>query len=440
MKLSFNLKLSQSLKLTPLLQQSIKLLQASQVEINDLINEYINDNPFIEYEEEYFSSTGKNKSYITHNNQANNDDFYDIFENQTKNLTLKEYLIENTHLFSMSDRQQLIMFYLVDAINEDGYIVTEFNDLIEDIPLNPKVNFNELESLLKIIQGSSHPGIGARDLSECLILQLENIKGANEIIKIAKIIAKDFLNFVATNKTEEISKKTGFSNEIIISAIKLIKKLNPRPGQVFKVIDKKDFINHDLEVAKGKGGWDVLLNDEEFFKIKIIDYHADLIKKEKSLRDKFQEAKWLVKNLEQRSITILRVAREVMSYQAKFLENGEKDIKPLKLKDISEKLEMHESTISRVTNNKFIKTPHGLYELKFFFSRGLTNQSNEDDTSSKSILAKLKDIVNNENKSRPLSDEKIVSLLQQEGIIVARRTIAKYRDILNILPSNQRKE
>jgi len=302
------------------------------------------------------------------------------------------------------------------------------------------VNFNELESLLKIIQDSSHPGIGARDLSECLILQLENIKGTNEIIKIAKIIAKDFLNFVATNKTEEISKKTGFSNEIIISAIKLIKKLNPRPGQVFKVIDKKDFINHDLEVAKGKGGWDVLLNDEEFFKIKIIDYHADLIKKEKSLKDKFQEAKWLVKNLEQRSITILRVAREVMSYQAKFLENGEKDIKPLKLKDISEKLEMHESTISRVTNNKFIKTPHGLYELKFFFSRGLTNQSNEDDTSSKSILAKLKDIVNNENKSRPLSDEKIVSLLQQEGIIVARRTIAKYRDILNILPSNQRKE
>jgi len=440
MKLSFNLKLSQSLKLTPLLQQSIKLLQASQVEINDLINEYINDNPFIEYEEEYFSSTGKNKSYITHNNQTNNDDFYDIFENQTKNLTLKEYLIENTHLFSMSERQQLIMFYLVDAINEDGYIVTEFNDLIEDIPLNPKVNFNELESLLKIIQDSSHPGIGARDLSECLILQLENIKGTNEIIKIAKIIAKDFLNFVATNKTEEISKKTGFSNEIIISAIKLIKKLNPRPGQVFKVIDKKDFINHDLEVAKGKGGWDVLLNDEEFFKIKIIDYHADLIKKEKSLKDKFQEAKWLVKNLEQRSITILRVAREVMSYQAKFLENGEKDIKPLKLKDISEKLEMHESTISRVTNNKFIKTPHGLYELKFFFSRGLTNQSNEDDTSSKSILAKLKDIVNNENKNRPLSDEKIVSLLQQEGIIVARRTIAKYRDILNILPSNQRKE
>ncbi|MGB1086217.1 MAG: hypothetical protein ACPGU8_01495, partial [Methylophilaceae bacterium] len=282
MKLSFNLKLSQSLKLTPLLQQSIKLLQASQVEINDLINEYINDNPFIEYEEEYFSSTGKNKSYITHNNQANNDDFYDIFENQTKNLTLKEYLIENTHLFSMSERQQLIMFYLIDAINEDGYIVTEFNDLIEDIPLNPKVNFNELELLLKIIQGSSHPGIGARDLSECLILQLENIKGANEIIKIAKIIAKDFLNFVATNKTEEISKKTGFSNEIIISAIKLIKKLNPRPGQVFKVIDKKDFINHDLEVAKAKGSWDVLLNDEEFFKIKIIDYHADLIKKEKS--------------------------------------------------------------------------------------------------------------------------------------------------------------
>jgi len=236
----------------------------------------------------------------------------------------------------------------------------------------------------------------------------------------------------------ELSRIIRVSEDEIQTAIKLIKSLNPRPGQIFKAIEKNDFINHDLEVINKNNQWEIFLNDEEFLKLKIVNHYDELLQKENSLKDKFQEARWLVKNLEQRSITILRVSKEIMSYQVNFLDNGEEFIKPLKLKDIAEKLELHESTISRVTNNKFIKTPHGLFELKFFFSKAVAS-TEKDGTSSKSILAKIRYIVNNEDKKKPYSDEKIVLLLKQEGIVVARRTIAKYRDILNIAPSNQRK-
>jgi RNA polymerase sigma-54 factor len=438
MKLSFNLKLSQSLKLTPLLQQSIKLLQASQVEINDLINDYINENPFLEYEDNLSISKPRNQYTKNYNANVNQDDFYDIFENQTKNLTLKEFLIENSGVFSMSEREQLVFYYLIDAINDDGYLITDFHELINDIPISPEISSFELEASLKIIQACSHPGIGSRNLSECLTLQLENIKDTKNITKIAQIITKDYLNYIPANKVNELSRKISASEDEIQNAIKLIKSLNPRPGQIFKAIEKNDFINHDLEVIKKNNQWEIFLNDEEFLKLKIVNHYDELLQKENSLKEKFQEARWLVKNLEQRSITILRVSKEIMSCQVNFLANGEEFIKPLKLKDIAEKLELHESTISRVTNNKFIKTPHGLFELKFFFSKGVASME-KDGTSSKSILAKIRYIVNNEDKKKPYSDEKIVLLLKQEGIVVARRTIAKYRDILNIAPSNQRK-
>lgn len=438
MKLSFNLKLSQSLKLTPLLQQSIKLLQASQVEINDLINDYINENPFLEYEDNLSISKPRNQYAKNYNANENQDDFYDIFENQTKNLTLKEFLIENSGVFSMSEREQLVFYYLIDAINDDGYLITDFHELINHIPISPEISSFELEAALKIIQACSHPGIGSRNLSECLTLQLENIKDTKNITKIAQIITKDYLNYIPANKVSELSRKISASEDEIQNAIKLIKSLNPRPGQIFKAIEKNDFINHDLEVIKKNNQWEIFLNDEEFLKLKIVNHYDELLQKENSLKEKFQEARWLVKNLEQRSITILRVSKEIMSYQVNFLDNGEEFIKPLKLKDIAEKLELHESTISRVTNNKFIKTPHGLFELKFFFSKAVAS-TEKDGTSSKSILAKIRYIVNNEDKKKPYSDEKIVLLLKQEGIVVARRTIAKYRDILNIAPSNQRK-
>ena len=438
MKLSVNLKLNQSLKLTPLLQQSIKLLQASQNEINDLIEEYLKENIFLQIEgnNNNFNLLKKNyeASQKTFNEEEN---FFDIFSNQTKNITLKDHLIDSIALFNYSERDQVILYYLIDAINDDGYLLETHQELIKDIPLEPEVSEMEINSLINDIQSCSLTGIGARSLSECLILQLDNIKDNKNLVTNAKKIATEYLNELATNKIKKITKKIGDSEKNILLAINLIKSLNPKPGLAFKKILQTEYINHDLIIIKDEVNWKVYLNDEEFFKIKLNEEHENLIKDNEFLKEQFQEAKWLVKNLEQRSITILRVARAIMEKQKSFLDHGPHHIKPMILKNIAKELELHESTISRVTTNKFIKTPHGLYELKFFF--GGEYSENNNAISSKSILAKIKDIILKEDKNKPYSDERIVQLLNESGITIARRTVTKYREMLNILPSNQRK-
>ena len=438
MKLSVNLKLNQSLKLTPLLKQSIKLLQASQNEINDLIEEYLKENIFLQLEGDNNNFDLLKKNYkISEKVFIEEEKFFDIFSNQTKNISLKDHLIDSIALFNYSERDQVILYYLIDAINDDGYLLETNLELIKDIPLRPEVSEMEIQSLINDIQSCSLPGIGARSLSECLILQLENIKDNKNLVTNAKKIAKEYLNELATNKIKKITNKIGDSEKNILLAINLIKNLNPKPGLAFKKILQTEYINHDLTVSQDEGNWQVYLNDEEFFKIKLIEDHEDLIKDNEFLKEQFQEAKWLVKNLEQRSITILRVARAIMEKQKSFLDHGPHHIKPMILKNIAEELELHESTISRVTTNKFIKTTHGLYELKFFFGREYSENNNT--ISSKSILARIKDVILKEDKNKPYSDERIVQLLNESGITIARRTVTKYRKILNILPSNQRK-
>ena len=438
MKLSVNLKLNQSLKLTPLLQQSIKLLQASQNEINDLIEEYLKENIFLFIEGDNNNFNLLNKNYnASQKTLIEEENFFDIFSNQTKNITLKDHLIDSIALFNYSERDQVILYYLIDAINDDGYLLESNLGLIKDIPLRPEVSEMEIQSLINDIQSCSLPGIGARSLSECLILQLENINDNENLVANAKKIASEYLNELATNKIKKIINKIGDSEKNILLAINLIKNLNPKPGLAFKKILQTEYINNDLTVSQHEGNWQVHLNDEEFFKIKLNEEHVVLIKDNDFLKEQFQEAKWLVKNLEQRSITILRIARAIMEKQKSFLNHGAHHIKPMILKNIAEELELHESTISRVTTNKFIKTPHGLYELKFFFGREYSENNNA--ISSKSILAKIKDVILQEDKNKPYSDERIVQLLNESGITIARRTVTKYREILNILPSNQRK-
>ena len=436
MKLSFNLKLSQSLKLTPLLQQSLKFLQASQSELDQLIDEYINDNIFLERENTYDS---KNSFSSIQNNEEN---YYDIFENQSQNQSLKDYLIENIGIFSFSERDQLIFSFLIDAINDDGYLSESIHEIIENIPSSPTTSIDELEKLLKLIQQSSLPGIGARNLSECLLLQLNIIKETDHSCLAKKIVGKN-LNLLANKNYDELRRLINCSKEELNEAISLIKQLNPKPGQIFKKIAPNEYIKNDVSIYLENGNWEVYLKEDEFNKIKLRDDCETLISDKKdenyaNLKEKFQEAKWLIKNLNQRSITLLRVSREIMKRQKDFLDYGESNIKPLSLKDIATKLELHESTISRVSSNKFIKTPHGLYELKFFFS-GKINKTEEDALSSKAVLTKIKYIIDNEDHKKPYSDEKIVLILRKQGINIARRTIAKYREILKILPSSQRK-
>ena len=444
MKLSFNLKLSQSLRLTPLLQQSIKLLQASQSELNQLIEDYLNDNIFLELEERAeTNSVGQTNFNSSKETSFKNDYSYELFDTEIKNQTLKEYLIENLSIFSFSDRDQIIFLILIDSINDDGYLIEPLEKIIEAIPFEPKAELKELENILTLIQNSSSPGIGARNLSECLSLQLKIVNGNKKLINIAIKITNEFLNLLGNKNYGVLKNNLNCNDKELNEAIKLIKSLNPKPGLVFQRIQPQDFIKADTKVEKLGNNWEVSLIEDNFLKLKINEDYQDIMKKEsdkfdKEAKDKHQEAKWLIKSLRERSITIIRVSRAIMKKQSEFLEKGNLFLKPLILKIIAEELGLHESTISRVTTNKFISTPHGIFELKYFFGSTIKNDYGND-LSSKAILFKIKELIKNENPASPYSDEQLSILLKDEGIQIARRTIAKYRIALQILPSNQRK-
>ena len=444
MKLSFNLKLSQSLRLTPLLQQSIKLLQASQSELNQLIEDYLNDNIFLELEEHAkTNSVGQTNFNSSKETSFKNDYSYELFDTEIKNQTLKEYLIENLSIFSFSDRDQIIFLILIDSINDDGYLIEPLEKIIEAIPFEPKAELKELENILTLIQNSSSPGIGARNLSECLSLQLKIVNGNKKLINIAIKITNEFLNLLGNKNYGVLKNNLNCNDKELNEAIKLIKSLNPKPGLVFQRIQPQDFIKADTKVEKLGNNWEVSLIEDNFLKLKINEDYQDIMKKEsdkfnKEAKNKHQEAKWLIKSLRERSITIIRVSRAIMKKQSEFLEKGNLFLKPLILKIIAEELGLHESTISRVTTNKFISTPHGIFELKYFFGSTIKNDYGND-LSSKAILFKIKELIKNENPASPYSDEQLSILLKDEGIQIARRTISKYRIALKILPSNQRK-
>ena len=445
MKLSFNLKLSQSLKLTPLLQQSIKLLQASQSELNQLIEDYINDNIFLELEDQPESNSVSQSNFNSSKEISFKNDYsYELFDTEIKNQTLKEYLVENLSIFSFTDRDQIIFLVLIDSINDDGYLIEPLENIIEAMPFEPIAELKELEDILTLIQNSSSPGIGARNLSECLSLQLKVIKGNKKLTDITFKICNEFLNLLGNKNYSLLKNNLKCDDSELNEAIKLIKSLNPKPGQVFQRIDPQDFIKADTKVEKSDGRWDVSLIEDNFLRLKIIEDYQDIAKTDsdkfdKESKDKLQEAKWLIKNLRERSITIIRVSRAIMKKQIDFLEKGKLFLKPLILKNIAEELDLHESTISRVTTNKFISSPHGIFELKYFFGSTI-KIDNGNDLSSKAILFRIKELIKNESSSSPFSDEQLSLLLKKEGIQIARRTIAKYRTILRILPTNQRKK
>ena len=444
MKLSFNLRLSQSLRLTPLLQQSIKLLQASQSELNQLIGDYINDNIFLELEDSVENNLASQTNFNNSNEASLKNDYsYELFDTQIKNQTLKEYLIENLSIFSFSDRDQIILLILIDSINDEGYLIESLEKIIEIIPFEPRAELKELENILILIQNSSSPGIGARNLSECLCLQLKIIKGNIKLINRAEQICREFLNLLGNKNYIALKNNLNCDDKELKETIMLIKSLNPKPGLIFQRIQPQDFIKADSKVEKFDNNWEVSLIEDNSLRLKINDEYQEMIMKksskfDKEAKDKYQEAKWLIKNLRERSITIVRVSRAIMQKQSEFLEKGQLFLKPLILKNISEELDLHESTISRITTNKFISTPHGIFELKYFFGSTIKNDDGNA-LSSKAILFKIKELIKNEDSDQPLSDKALSILLKDEGIQVARRTIAKYRIALKILPSNQRK-
>jgi len=484
MKQSLQLRFSQHLALTPQLQQSIRLLQLSSQELNQELETILQANPLLErieknddgsennpeafvpgntiqetsvaapaesaesevpkqqeLGEDYFEFSSGNTRWDDANGGTDDDNDFSYQEASTP--TLREHLLDQLTLMPLSDRDQSLSLLLVDAINDDGYLEIPLEEFADLIPDELEVDLMELETALKHIQHLDPPGIGARNLAECLLLQLQALPENTPHLDIACQLAKDHLQLLASRDYAKLKKILQCDDEALRTAQMLVTQLNPRPGSNFTKIGNEHYIQHEILVRKVKGVWIASLNDEVVPKLRINQLYAGILKRNREsssqyLMSQMQEAKWMIKNIQQRFSTILRVSQAIVDRQRNFFEHGEVAMRPLVLREIADELGLHESTVSRVTTRKYMLTPRGVYELKYFFGSHVATESGGA-CSATAIRALIKQMVGEENPKKPLSDNQITDILSKQGIVVARRTIAKYRESLQIPAANQRK-
>ncbi len=371
------------------------------------------------------------------------------FEQNGTETSLGDYLLEQLNLCKLSQRDLAIGYFLIESLDERGFLsmpVKEIGDAINRYQHNGAdlVEEDEILAVLHRIQQFEPSGIAAQDLQDCLLIQLKQLPEHIPYITEAMTLVKRYFNYLASKDLLQLKRKTRFSEEQLSSAIKLIQNLDPNPAS--KIIQTKtDYIIPDIIIRKHNGKWFAELNESALPKVRINDFYARSIKSVRNtddrqfLKQNLQEARWFIKSLHSRHDTLLKVATEILKVQEGFFEVGEEAMKPLVLHDIAERVGMHESTISRVTTQKYLHSPRGVFELKYFFSSHVTTEAGGE-CSSTAIRAHIKKLVAAENRKKPLSDSKIASLLAEQGIQVARRTIAKYRESLSIPPSNERKQ
>ena len=514
MKQNLQLRMSQNLALTPQLQQSIRLLQLSSMELNQELELILQENPLLElvdgdtpdaeiadagdalpetagddsaseldshldldidetyspldYQQETATSTttkeeapatsddfnsdydedgaeyGSSSTWDEGSKQNNSDDDDGDFTRQeVVTEDLREHLLGQLKLLPLSERDQKLMLLLIDSINEDGYLEESLEELVDSLPLELEVELLELQTALKHIQNLDPPGIGATNLQECILLQLNLLPEETPDLKTAKNIVGKHLAVLANKDFAKLRKLLNCSEAALKNAQCLIKQTNPRPGASFAQFSSDHFIQHEVIVRKVKGIWIATLNDGVMPKLRINQMYADILKRNREnsgqyLQSQMQEARWMIKNIQQRFTTILRVSQAIVDRQRNFFEHGEIAMRPLVLREIADELELHESTISRVTTHKYMLTPRGVFELKYFFGSHVATDAGGE-CSATAIRALIKQLVAEENIKKPLSDNQISDILSKQGIVVARRTIAKYRESLNIPPANLRK-
>ena len=521
MKQNLQLRISQNLALTPQLQQSIRLLQLSSLELNQELDVILQENPLLElvdgdnpdadlddelalpeqvneadndqvgadgesspdsddfdafsnidYQEianpvpsseetpqeitsqqEDFSATDFDEDYEEYGSASNwdegsrqnnsDDDDGDYSRQEIIAESLRDHLLNQLKLMPLSERDQNLVFLLIDSINEDGYLEESLEELEESLPLELEIELVELQTALKHIQNLDPPGIGATNLQECIMLQLNALPKETEYLSVAKSIVSEHLAMLANKDFVKLRKLLNCDEATLKSAQTLIKQQNPRPGSDYAQLSKDHFIQHEVIVKKVKGIWIATLNDGVVPKLRINQLYADILKRNREnsnqyLQTQMQEAKWMIKNIQQRFSTILRVSQAIVDRQRNFFEHGEIAMRPLVLREIAEELELHESTISRVTTHKYMLTPRGVFELKYFFGSHVATDAGGE-CSATAIRALIKQLVAEENIKKPLSDNQFSEVLAKQGIVVARRTIAKYRESLNIPPANLRK-
>ena len=442
---SLELTQSQKLVMTTTLKQSLAILNMSKLEVEEEIKKESEENPLLEVErtseinwEEYIKDIEKSIKVDRNEINYNPDNDIDL-ENMVKySSNIYEHLYLQISLYKLSNEEMKVCKYIIDSLDEDGYLRSDENEIINIL----KIGKDTFEDCLLNIQQLEPSGVGARDLSECLIIQMQNLGLHNEILE--EIVSKD-LNLIASNKYKEISKKYNMSLQKCVNLISIIKTLDPKPGRSC-CIEKSVYVQPDVIVEKIDDEFVVYSNANDMCKIKINNFYKEILKNSESdddakdfIKEKLNSATGLIKNIQSRKTTVLRIAEEIIKLQEEFFKKGSKYIRPMRMKDIAEKLDFHESTISRGVNGKYMLTPFGMFEFRYFFSSSLDTKD-EMCASSISIKKIIQDKIKNENKKTPLSDDQIAKCLKEDGVNVARRTIAKYREELGILSSSKRKQ
>ncbi len=483
MKPSLQLKFSQQLTMTPQLQQAIKLLQLSTLDLQQEIQEALDANPLLEVEDDYAdhnesldavrekaeaatsSDSVSSSDALESNSVADDlpldstwDEYYSassapapmssgggeddtIYQGETTE-NIQDHLLWQVGLTPFSDTDKAIAFAIIDSIDESGYLTTTTDEILTAIDAED-VELDEVECVLKRIQMFDPLGSGSRNVQECLMVQLRQFASDTPFLAEAKLVITDYSDLLAAKDYRTLMRKTRLKENELREVILLLQSLNPRPGSAIQTA-QPDYVVPDVSVHKKNGRWQVELNPDSLPKLNINQQYAALSKSARNTSDSqfvkshMQEAKWFIKSLESRNDTLLKVANCIVQQQMGFFEHGPEMMKPMVLNDVAEMVDMHESTISRVTTQKYMHTPRGIYELKYFFSSHVATESGGE-CSSTAIRALIKKLVAAENTVKPLSDSKIAEVLADQGIKVARRTIAKYRESLNIPSSSQRK-
>jgi len=458
LKPSLQLKLGQTLTMTPQLQQAIRLLQLPVLDLSAQIQDALEENIMLEMEDlpdvpkTSAESTAEietiraEDSWQSRSMERIQDGGWNgegrpinDFADQSGQ-TLREHLLWQLELEDFSPREALIGEALVDAINDDGYLTVNLDEISEFIDDGAKVTPDEIDQTLTKVQSLDPVGVGARSLSECIILQLRQLEKKTPGVELAIRMASDHLTHIASQEYGEIRRSLRTSEEDFDVALALVKSCNPKPGLAVSPAPA-EYVIPDVFVRKIDGRWQVEISSSGIPRLSVNQQYAKLLRGSGDhdvLRTQLQEARWLVRSLEIRNETLMKVATCIVDRQRDFLEHGDEAMKPLVLRDVAESIGMHESTISRVTTNKYMHTPRGVFEFKYFFSSHLSTVDGEEQSST-SVRAKIRKLIGAENPAKPLSDSKIASLLAEEGITVARRTVAKYREAMKILSSSERK-
>lgn len=459
MKQSLQLRMAQQLNLTPQLAQSIKLLQLSTLDFQQEIERYLAENPLLEREESGESET-VSEDVVQQEREPEaetgelrwdeargsggrgDDDETDPALRVAKNDTLREYLLAQAGLLQLTARDRALLELLIDALDDDGFLTQSLEEILlqlpEDLRDELEIDEDDLQIALMHLQQLEPCGVAARDLAECLQLQLLALP-ETPIRTLAQEIVRNGLDLLAARDYTRIKRQLHCDDEGLKAAQALITGLNPRPGANWSA-DSPRYIVPDVVVDYFRGAWRVRLNDAAMPKIRVNEMYARILQQESGagMATQLQEARWLLKSVEQRGHTILRVAQAILERQKAFFEHGEVGMRPLVLRDIAEQLELHESTISRVTTQKFMLTPKGLLEFKYFFGSHVDTEAGGE-CSATAIKALIRKLVQEEDKKKPYSDSAIGEELARQGIVIARRTVAKYREALMIPPVNQRK-